>query len=70
VIPRSSRRASLISPNRSLRRLIEEDGGSNIDVYNDCLRPGLEGKDDEKPWTWFKTSWLFAECYLSVMVRP
>jgi len=49
--------------------LIEEDGGSNIDVYNDCLRPGLEDRDDAQPWTWFKTSWLFAECYLYRRIR-
>ncbi len=44
-------------------RLIEEDGGSNVAVYNDCLQAGI---DADKPWTWFGTSWLFAECYLCV----
>jgi hypothetical protein len=41
------------------RRPIEDDGGSNVDCYNEHLK-ALDGTDD----TWFTAAWLFAECYL------
>lgn len=36
--------------------LLQDDGGSGIQTYNDDL--------SRHPRTWMTASWLFAECYL------
>ncbi|GHJ89415.1 hypothetical protein NliqN6_5817 [Naganishia liquefaciens] len=38
---------------------IEDDGGANVECYNQHLKE-LDGTDD----SWFTAAWLFAECYL------
>lgn len=43
---------------------IEDDGGSNVNCYNEHLK-ALDGTDD----TWFTAAWLFAECYLYRRLR-
>ncbi|KAI5449589.1 Hairy/enhancer-of-split with YRPW motif protein 2 [Naganishia albida] len=44
---------------------IEDDGGANVDCYNDHLKSLRHGGND----TWFTASWLFAECYLYRLIR-
>jgi hypothetical protein len=62
---RSSRTSPLAAPCGSAlmrgNRPIEDDGGANVDCYNDHLE-SLKGEND----TWFTAAWLFAECYLYV----
>ena len=43
---------------------IEDDGGANVECYNQHLKE-LDGTDD----SWFTAAWLFAECYLQVPKR-
>ena len=44
-------------------RAIPDDEGGNLDCYNDALASMV---DDEKRW--FTMNWLFAECYLYVLI--
>lgn len=42
-------------------RPIPDDGGGNLECYNDEL-----ATYDDEDKRWFTMNWLFAECYLSV----
>jgi len=44
---------------------ILEDGEPSVELYNDELSKLSENKKN----TWFTAPWLYAECYLSVMIR-